>query len=159
MSSEILDDILSTSDQNTHRRRDLLPIWIKIFIWLFLILSFFVPVTIGYAAMGNLVDLSIYGLTTYYAFSLAGIFILFILGLKGIVAFGLWTEREWAVRMAIIDAYIGIFVCIFMMFVFPFLASNNGNAFTIRLELVALVPYLLKMLNIKKEWSKRIKRA
>ncbi|GEN74764.1 hypothetical protein [Chryseobacterium hagamense] len=70
---------------------------------------------------------------------------------KGIVAYGLWFEHKWAVQAAIIDAIIGIGVCIIMMVVIPFTIPNVS--FTIRLELIPLYFYLVKMQKIKSTWE------
>lgn len=52
---------------------------------------------------------------------------------------------------AIIDAIIGIAVCIIMMVVIPFTVPNIN--FTIRLELIPLYFYLVKMREIKLTWE------
>lgn len=70
---------------------------------------------------------------------------------KGIVAYGLWFEQKWAPQAAIIDAIIGIAVCIIMMVVIPFTVPNIN--FTIRLELIPLYFYLVKMQKIKSTWE------
>jgi len=107
---EILDNELFPK---TERRRKLLPIWIKIFLWLFMIFGIIAPVGL-------------------------------ILGLLGI-----------DFNLAIIDGIIGIAVCTFVMLVSPFLTESNVIHFNIRLELIALIPYLIKMKNIKRDWETR----
>ena len=44
-------------------------------------------------------------------------------------------------------------MCTMSMFVFPFLGDENTFEFSLRLELVLLVPYLIKLNRIKKEWE------
>lgn len=134
------------------RRRDLLPLWIKIFLWLFLIAG---GLCVSFLILGVFsikIDLSLYGIDAHHPYTVPGLIISFLFIYKGIVAFGLWFEETWAPLAAIIDAIIGIAVCIVMMilaFVFP-----DNLSFTLRLELIPLYFYLVKMYKIKKIWEK-----
>lgn len=95
--------------------------------------------------------MSIYGIHANHPYTLIGFLISILLIYKGIVAYGLWFEQKWAPQAAIIDAIIGIVVCIIMMAVIPFTVSNIS--FTVRLELIPLYFYLLKMQKIKTTWE------
>ena len=55
------------------RRRDLIPLWIKVFIWIFLVFGCFVPVGIVLGFLGLSFDLSLYGLETTQPFTVTGI--------------------------------------------------------------------------------------
>jgi hypothetical protein len=132
------------------KRRDLLPIWIKIFIWIFLIFGVFVPIGLISGVLGYSFSSSMYGLDSYYTFTPTGIILLGIFSLKAIVAYGLWTEKTEAVDYAIVDAMIGIFLCIAVMI----MGVSYGN-FIFRLELLFLIPYYLKMKAIKDDWMAR----
>ncbi len=145
------DDLLQT---NGNRRKKLLPLWIKIFTWIFLIMSVFVPIVLVLAVMGYNVQLALYGLETNDVFSSIGMLITSIFIIKGITAFGLLKERDWAIKMGVTDAIIGIAICALVMF-YPLI--NPEAKFSIRLELVALIPYLLKLLRIKTEWEDPVK--
>ena len=79
-------------------------------------------------------NLSLYGLETNYPFSLTGIFLILIFSFKGLVAFSLWTEKAWAIKLAIADAVIGIVVCTVMMFIIPSIESDSSFNLTLRLE-------------------------
>ncbi len=138
-------------DQNLFRRRKLLPVWIKIFLWIFLVMSAFIPYCIIVGLLGMDANLGLYGLETLEPFSMIGIALMILFLLKGIVAFGLWWEKEWAVNLAIIDAILGIVICGYVMLIMPFL-NDGGFTLNLRLELVALIPYLIKMQNIKDRW-------
>lgn len=132
------------------RRRDLLPLWIKIFTWIFLIfgvVGIIIPI-IGLFL--DSIDLSLYGLATTQVFTPIGILIVVLFLFKGIVAFGLWFEKDWGPQLATYDAILGIIICGYMMLVNPFV-SNNRN-FSIRLELIPLIPYFLKMKKIQTPW-------
>lgn len=144
-------DEFDNSKKAIKRRRDLLPIWIKIFTWIFLIfgiISIIIPILELFLEK---VDLSLYGLSTTSAFSPIGIAIVLLFLFKGIVAYGLWFEKKWAVQFAIIDAIIGIVVSSYVMIIQPFIDGTRN--FNIRLELVALIPYLMKMRKIQKQWE------
>ncbi len=136
------------------RRRDLLPIWIKPFIFLFLALGILALYGIGRNSLGFESESTIYGLESYTVFSLMGIFLKSIMLFKAVVSYGLWMEKDWAIKLGIIDAIFGIIVCILVMVVFPFVDFIDGiNELNIRFEIFLLVPYLIWLLKIKKEWE------
>lgn len=132
------------------RRRDLLPIWIKVFIWIFLIFGALAPFTFACGAFGTNFHTSLYGLESNQAISITGIFITILFIFKGIVALGLWTEKVCAVNLAITDALIGIIICSVMMYL-SFVNLTNGLVFGF--ELILLIPYLVKMIKIRTEWT------
>jgi len=136
---------------NFVRRRSLLPIWIKIFTWLFLIGG---AIATGILICGSFltnISLSIYGMQANHPYTLTGFLINVLLIYKGIVGYGLWFEQKWAPQAAIIDAIAGIVICIIMMVIIPFTVANIN--FTIRLELIPLYFYLMKMQKIKSIWE------
>lgn len=148
----ILDDNLRP---HSERRRNLLPKWIKVFIWIFMI---FGGMSVLVLFLGLIVDkmyMSFLGLETNYSFSLIGVIISALYLFKGTVAFGLWTEKDWAVNLALVDAYVSIAVCMSTMLILPMFFEDYGWDYTLRLELVAIIPYLLKMKNIQHDWSMR----
>lgn len=133
------------------RRRDLLPTWIKIFLWIFLIGG---AVAAGLLIAGSLItqtSLSLYGMNANHPYSMTGLLIFSLFLFKGIVAYGLWFEQKWAPQAAIADAIIGIAVCLIMMAIIPFMYPSIS--FTLRLELIPLYFYLKKMQSIKKTWE------
>ena len=132
-------------------RKKLLPLWIKIFAWIFLIFSALAPVMVVFGILGYRAQLALYGLETKEPFSAIGIIIISLFIIKGIAAFGLLKERYWAIKIGIADAIIGIIICTFFM-LYPII--NSEANFSLRLELVALIPYLLKLMKIKTEWEK-----
>jgi hypothetical protein len=151
----IEEEILNNeTSQITERRRTLLPIWVKIFLWIFMIFGAVAPIGLILGIFGMSFDLSLYGLETTNPLSLVGLIIIALFAIKGAVSFGLWTEKDWAIKLAIIDSILGIAICVLVMIVLPFL-YNNGFKLTLRLELVALIPYLLKMQTIKSDWESR----
>lgn len=135
------------------RRIQLIPLWIKIFAWIFLVFGAFAVIVFAIGIMGGSASLSLYGLSTNEPLSIIGIFITACFMLKGIVAFGLIKEKDWAIKLGIADAIIGIAACAFTI-IYPFFL--NEIQFTFRLELIALIPYLVKLLRIKTQWETNV---
>lgn len=133
------------------RRRNLLPIWIKIFLWIFLIGGALAVIFLMAGSLMTHISLSLYGMDANHPYSMTGFLICTLFIFKGIVAYGLWFEQDWAAQAAIIDAIIGIAICLIMMAIIPFV--NPAISFTLRLELIPLYFYLVKMQKIKKTWE------
>ena len=132
------------------RRRKRIPVWIKIFIWIFIVFACFTPLMVIMSLMGYHPILSLYGLETSDTLSITGVIICSLFLLKGITAFALWNEKSYAIKLGIIDAVIGILICCAMMFAPAF---NGGLISNYRLELVALIPYLIWLLKVKEQWQ------
>jgi hypothetical protein len=148
---EILDSRLV--EEPRIRRRSLLPLWIKVFIWIFMIFGAIAPLAFVRGLFGPNLELSLYGIEAYRSLTLIGLVLFLLFVLKGIAAFGLWTEKEWAIKVAMVDAYLGIAICVFMTLVYPFINGMEGFRFNLRLELVALIPYAIKLDKIKEQWA------
>ncbi|THV58354.1 hypothetical protein [Chryseobacterium candidae] len=133
------------------RRRNLLPTWIKVFLWIFLIAGALAAIFLMAGSLMTHVSLSLYGMEANHPYSMTGLLICVLFLFKGIVAYGLWFEQDWAPQAAIIDAIIGIAICLVMMAIIPFI--NSAINFTLRLELIPLYFYLKKMQSIKKTWE------
>lgn len=134
------------------RRRQLLPWWIKAFVWIFLVFGAIVPVGIIAAILGYKFQIALYGLETNEPLSLIGLLLIILFLLKGIVAYGLWTEKDWAINLGLIDAIVGIVICVFMMIVYPFVDAIPGFTLNFRLELILLIPYIIKLKKINNDW-------
>ncbi|HEU4902354.1 MAG TPA: hypothetical protein VFT06_06155 [Flavisolibacter sp.] len=137
--------------ENNSRRRTLLPLWIKLFCWLFMVAGGCVVAGLIAALLSFKIQLSLYGLESSELLSPVGLFIAFLFLLKGVAAFGLWMEKDWAIHLAMADAIIGIAVCTVVVLVLPWL--DPQPKFVFRLELVLLVPYLRKLLQLKNAWK------
>ncbi|PBJ07337.1 hypothetical protein [Flavobacterium sp. ACN6] len=132
-------------------RRKLLPWWIKTFCWIFMVLAV--------AAIGSLitnlfepsVHLSLYGFSSDIAYSGTGLFIIATMLLKGVAAYSLWFEKPNAIMIAKIDAIVGIAICIASMFIIPF-TIGDGHI-SLRLEILLLIPYYMKVNKIEYEWD------
>lgn len=133
------------------RRRNLLPVWIKIFVWFFLIGGSISALFLGIGPFVRDFKTSIYGIKATHIYTLYGLMTSCLIIYKGIVAYGLWFEQKWAPQAAIIDAVIGITICIMMM-ILPFILPG-ANTSNLRLELIPLYLYLVKMREIKQTWE------
>lgn len=132
-------------------RRKLLPWWIKTFCWIFMLLGVCgLASLIGNAFTDN-VSLSLYGFSSNTAYSGVGLFIIATMTLKGFAAYSLWFEKPNAIIIAKIDAVVGIVICIASMFILPF-TSGDGHI-PIRLEILLLIPYYIKINKIEYEWD------
>lgn len=146
----VLESILQGSQI---KRRTLLPWWIKIFCWIFLLFGLMIPFVFIFGVMGMNYQSSLYGLDAYEPFSIAGIINTGLFFLKAMVAYGLWTEKSWAVNLGIVDAFLGIAICTFMMFGMPLLNDSANFMGNLRIELALLIPYLLRLQKIKPLWT------
>ena len=90
-SQDILDQSLG-SKPNSFRK--LLPIWIKVFIWLFLITGVLSIVVLLLGLLGFTFSIALYGLSTIYPLSLMGICLIGLYLLKGVVSYGLWLGKS-----------------------------------------------------------------
>lgn len=147
----ILEDVLVPY---SIRRHKLLPVWIKVFTWLFMIAGAMTPLVYVIGFTGALVSLSLFGLQTTEAYSVNGMIITVLFLLKGVAAFGLWLEQDWAIKVAKVDAVLGIVACTTIKCLLPFI--NPVYSFTIPLELVLLIPYLIKLNRIQPFWEESI---
>jgi len=148
--NEIIDNSFEEFESNK-RRRELLPWWIKVFCWLFMLFGImaFVCLILGFTNIKP--ALAFYGFESNEPFSLNGMLVIAVGILKGITAFSLWFEKDFAIKLGKTDAIIGIIICGISMLIIPFL--NDGFNIQIRLELALLIPFLLKLNKIEKEWE------
>lgn len=133
------------------RRRDLLPWWIKFFCWLFMFFGFLAVICLLAGFTNFKPALSFYGLETNEPFSVIGLSVIFIGMLKGFAAFALWFEKDYAIKLAKADAILGTIICIVITFASGSLLNQPG--FNFRLEILFLIPYLIKINNIEDEWD------
>lgn len=149
--NQSLENQFNEFDKPLIIRRKLLPWWIKIFCWIFMIMGVCsIGALIGSAFTEN-INLSFYGFSSNTAYSGIGFFIVAIIIFKGFTAYSLWFEKDNAITIAKIDAILGIVICIAAMFAIPFISENSN--FDIRLELALLIPYYLKLNKIEYEWD------
>ena len=98
-------------------------------------------------------EISLYGFETNEPISIVGVSMILLFVFKGVTAYSLLKEKDWAITLGIMDAITGIVLCCLVM-AYPFIDSGSGANLNLRLELLLLVPYLIKLLKIKPEWEK-----
>lgn len=152
MTEETIQQV-PVENKEIFRRRKLLPWWIKFFTWMFMLMGAISPLVLIAGFFGVSADLAAFGLETNNPISIVGVFLIVTFAFFGVIGFGLWTEKPWAVRLAKIGALYGIAVCVFMMAIYPFLTASTGIHINIRLELILLVPYFYKLRKIQKSWE------
>lgn len=141
------EDLLDINEYSV-RRRLLLPWWIKIFIWIFFLFGLIVPFSIIFGVLGKSFQIALYSLETNHPFSITGLLLISLFVLKGIVAYGLWFEKRWAIDWGIVDAILGVIIC-----TYTFISSLfSTNSFQFSFELLLLIPYLIYLLRIKPKW-------
>lgn len=142
----------SPMENSFKRRKELLPWWVKTFAWIFIAFGLVAPLAFGIGLFRVEYTISLYGLKTYEPLSSLGLFLMGLFLFKAIIAYGLLTEKSWAVILGIIDAITGIALCGFVMFIFPFIDKSPGIHYNVRLELLILIPFLLLLLRINQKW-------
>lgn len=146
-----IESAFNEFEQTEIRRRKLLPWWIKFFCWVFMLFGFlaFVCLILGFTNLKP--SLALYGFESNEPFSINGLLVIIIGLFKGVTAFALWFEKDFAIQFGKIDAIVGIIACVFAMLVLPFF--QEGFNVTIRLELILLIPFLIKLNKIQKPWA------
>lgn len=140
------------------RRLQLIPIWMKIFMWIFVFLGTWVVfvnilrvVGINFGANSST---TIYGLETFDKNTFLYFFISGLIVFKMVVSFAMITEKTWAINAAIIDAILGFLVMIWVMLLRPiFNNSDFSYEWNFQFELLLLIPYLFKCVRIKNDWE------
>lgn len=143
-------------DEGLHRenrliRKDLLPSWIKFFMWIFLVFGVINVFGLLLNFIGISIELGLYGIETYSGFGYLSLLVQALFLLKGAVAFGMWKEKDWAIKLAMIDGIIGVVVCLTSII----LVAIEGSL-TFRIEIIVLIPYIMKMYLIKDHWAKAV---
>jgi len=146
-----MDDLLNNELEQI-KRTSLLPVWIKVFAWIFGILGLFAPVAFIIGLFAGHLGASIYGIEATSAASPLALLVLLIFVLKTTVAFGLLRSKSWGVKLGILDAVTGIIICCLVMLY----SVNVLSDFTFRLEIILLIPYLVKLLKIRSDWENAV---
>lgn len=135
------------------RRRTLLTWWLKIFSYFFLFIAAVAIATYPLMFMlGNDYRVALYGLESSDRSSFITLAVVVLLLLKGVAAFGLLFEKDWAIEVGLVDAAVGILVCLFVG-LYTMLGTGSYIV-SFRLELVLLIIYLIKLLKIQAIWKK-----
>lgn len=120
------------------------------FVWLFFFGGGIGFIILIFGLFSNNIKLSLYGFETTKVYSLKRLLIPSLFIFKGIVSYGLWFEKDRAIKIGKFDAVLGIIICIISMIVMPFFTKH----FELRLEVAVLIPFLMKLENIEKDWQR-----
>ncbi|MGV3460779.1 MAG: hypothetical protein ACO1N9_10045 [Flavobacterium sp.] len=130
------------------KRRTLLPWWIKLFCWIFMIFGVVVFATIFQLFFDQRPTLSFYGLATetFYPFGMIVLYIVFFL--NAVSGYLLWFEKDAAITVGKIVVFVGIALC-----VASFIIALFNGSFTLRLEIIPLVLFYRKLSSIEYDWE------
>ena len=136
------------------KRRSLLPWWIKIFCWIYMVVATgFIFDLLIYLFGGKEIK-TVFSSVIVYAFTFGGFSVIVLVFLNGFAAWTLWTGKRFAITAAIIGAWLQIAACLVSMFILLFIKS--GQKFIFRFELILLIPYLVKLHKIKNIWERSV---
>ncbi|HEX9699848.1 MAG TPA: hypothetical protein VGD06_10350 [Acidobacteriota bacterium] len=128
-------------------RRALLPLWIKLFSWMFLVFGglALVGLVLGWAVERES-EFALFGLeATERPYDAIPLLVALLLVAHGVAAYGLLSARSWGVIAGLIVASSGVSVCLVTM------AQQGGMPF--RGELILEVPFVWKLLRLRREWE------
>lgn len=131
-------------------RKKLVPLWIKVIGWFFIVMSIAVPVLpIVAPLLHQPAKYEIFGLSYQGSpFAPMALLIFAIILTLGISAYGLLFGKHWGLNACIITGYGGVVICVGTMLY----SLLSVGTLEIRLELLAQVPYLIKLNKIRHEW-------
>lgn len=147
--SAVVEEPSVATKASTHRKK-LIPLWIKIFGWIIMVMGAAASsLAIIMAVLDEPVTYEIFGLS-YDGSPLHPMALLIpaiILSLA-ISAYGLVFGRSWGLNACLVTGYGGVVICLGTM---VYSVVSHGSL-TIRLELLIQLPYLLKLHKIKPFW-------
>jgi hypothetical protein len=131
-------------------RKKLIPKWIKVFGWIFVVAGAIVPISWVFAAATQMLgSYEVFGIKYYgpahhpIAILVAAIFVAL-----AVSAYGLLFGKSWGVHACLATGYLSVAVCIVTM-----LIGLSHQSINLRLELLLLIPYLRKLHQIKRQWA------
>jgi len=132
------------------RRKKLVPLWIKVFGWIFIVMGVVAPLGFIFSLLtGQASNFSLLGLQNNGSeISLMGVVIITLFVSFGISAYGLLFGRDWGLKAALATGYIGLAVSVFVM-----ASVFATGVYTFRLEPLIQIPYLIKLHKIRQKWS------
>jgi uncharacterized membrane protein len=146
-SSEVTDRL--GQDVTPITRKRLVPLWIKIFGWIFMLMGVAVPIiAIAATVMGEPASYEIFGLqyrgTPFHPMALLISTIIWSLAVS---AYGLLFGKSWGLQACLVTGYMGVAICIGT----TVYAITQGSLM-LRLELLLQIPYLIKLHKIQSQW-------
>lgn len=145
--AEVADSV-ATSDAAIERRK-LVPRWIKIFGWIFMVMGIAIFVLPIAAPLGKPATYEIFGLHHQGApFDPMALTISAIILSLAASAYGLLFGRSWGLTACLVTGYVGVAICLGTM---AHSVTSQGSL-AIRLELLLQIPYLVKLHKIRPLW-------
>ncbi len=135
-------------------KRDLFPRWLLVLIFLFLVFGAIVPVWIIMGFFKSKFHITLLGISTHNPLSLICITSFLFYLSKAVTAYALWTEKDWAIKIAKVDAVFSILLCCFEIghsFMVP--AYNGSQLINSAISLLISILYLIKMSRIQLAWE------
>jgi len=134
----------------SHARNALIPLWIKFFGWLFIVMGGLVPLFFfGSLIFGLSASYTMFGLGYEgSAMALMPLIISTIILINGLCAYGLLFGKDWGLNACIVFGYIGLLLTLGTML---FEMIFNGSMM-IRLDPIIQIPYLFKLHKLKAHW-------
>ncbi|WP_435247343.1 hypothetical protein ACMAZD_11635 [Vibrio sp. nBUS_14] len=132
-------------------RLKLLPMWIKVIGWIFIVLGVVSSLAIITKVIGIEAEFSLEIFGLIYDGSQSNALFSLVTGLYlffSISAYGLVRGKNWGLSACIVNGYIGIVVCLFVT-----ISSFSSEYINLRLEPIIQVIYLWKLHKIKDQWS------
>lgn len=132
-------------------RKRLVPTWIKVFGWLFIIMGASLPVlpimtmSLDVPASYTLFGLSFVGSPFHPMALLIQALILSL----AVSAYGLLFGRSWGLKACLATGYLGVAICAFTTLYAIFVMGS----FTLRLEFLIQIPYLMRLHAMKPSWG------
>jgi len=123
--------------------------------WIFLILGGLSIIGLLLSVLGFSFEVALYGLESNGPLSLIGLLVTSLFVFKGIVSYGLIQEKSWAVQLGIIDGIVGLAICLAVM-ILPTAKSSGGFVFSFRLEIIFLIPYLIRFVQLNPIWKNSV---
>jgi hypothetical protein len=149
LGEEVLD--VGIDQVERMRRRKLLPWWVIGFSWLFMLIGVAAIISLPFAAFGISFNLSLYGIETTEPLSLTGMLVTALFILKAFTAYSLWFEKDWAIKVGYLDAFIGILICVFVMWVIPFFMEDLETQF--KIEIFFLLGFIFILKKKQSQWE------
>lgn len=147
---ETVTNAQETSDNKSQARKALIPLWIKIFGWLFIVMGAFVPfLYVGSLIFGFSSSYTMFGLEYEgNAKALMPLIISTVILINGLCAYGLIFGKDWGLSACIVFGYIGLALTLgTMLFEVIF-----NDSMMVRLDPILQIPYLFKLHKLKAHW-------
>ena len=124
-------------------RRDLLPIWSKLLIWIIILVS--APSLLFEGII--LMTLSDPLAHLFVSTSLTEILSTMGIVALGMAAYHIWTEKLWA-----IDLFLLVVLCQISIIAIDMFNQSSASGLHIRVELCFLIPLSVQLLMLRKRW-------